>query len=1205
MARVGTAFVEIQPDFSAFDRLIARKLVGSFRDVGGQSGENFGKGFEQDTRGLFLPIAKQLSNLGDDARKTKIKLPTPEIPTPKIPDAGTADLRKSVENVSKAIDDSTQKVNLFARDGKASFAAVTTAAEKLTQVDALSKGARLDLKIAGAEAEIERFKLLIADLTRQPQTIEVRAQVAKALVDLERVEAKKEQLSATKAEVKVDVDRSLPGVFASIASSVGGLFTALGGGGGGGLGGATARVSAGFISFSSAVGPLAALLGGLAVTIGVSLVGALAALVSSLALAAAGVGALGAAVGGVLVPAVALAVGTGLRLGKVFEALKAQDTATNEVGRNAAAGSQAAAAAADQQASAARGLSEAQRQMGIASKNAYREMADAAEAASDAIRGVESAQLSLDSAKLSTREATNELAQFRKEIGATGDEFAAVFDKFTDVSVDTSGLRKALADANKAAGGPELDNTQELKLERLVLNIREARLREKEATDGVSDAITTASRAQQTDNAFKAQGIKASEGYRAALRGVESATLAVAAAQKQQGFTAAQGKAIQLTQDLTDRERQLLEAIKNVRKELRGAFGPATDAVFGGMIKALGRVPALVNPLRGAFTRLGQAWGEAIDAFSADLIKPRMIRSFRAFTDGAAKLAGPITDGMSALLEIFLNIGKAALPFLVSGTKSVAEHLQDWARGTRNSEKLSKSVGKLVGHLKTWLGVGAALGDVFLAFIGASAESGQTLAEQIKSLANNTAKWLRSDEGRAKMKQFFADVIPFAKQLVGFFGQLIGFATRFGAVTARIVSQVVKHLGGASNAADALVTTFGILAGLKFAGALITGAKNAKTAFDATKKAATLLHARYLLLTTSTESASKAQRVFKALLDGTALAAARQKVALVASKVATLAVSAATKAWAGAQALLNIALRANPIGLVITALAALVAGLILAYQKSETFRRIVNGAFEAVKKVAVEAIQKIVWIIDRLMGAWSTMLGALGHVPGFGWAKSAAKSIDEAREKLRGFADDLKKVPKNVEVKVRATLSGVVIDGQVFKRPSGPANNRKGGVVGGKPLGGAMSGLVPIVASGGELLIDRYRRQMVIPGRDDRDATPMWVKPGSVILTYDGQARMAEGATLREAIRKQRPHFGEGGVVTQERPAIRAMPAKAARYASGGVVAKTQPPPPVQPIAPTFPINVVGGGPPDPVDLAVQTSRVIENRYGGMPRQDT
>ncbi len=59
-------------------------------------------------------------------------------------------------------------------------------------------------------------------------------------------------------------------------------------------------------------------------------------------------------------------------------------------------------------------------------------------------------------------------------------------------------------------------------------------------------------------------------------------------------------------------------------------------------------------------------------------------------------------------------------------------------------------------------------------------------------------------------------------------------------------------------------------------------------------------------------------------------------------------VRAATAAYTAVQAALNVVLSLNPIGLIVIAIAALVIGLVIAYQKSETFRRVVNGALSAV-----------------------------------------------------------------------------------------------------------------------------------------------------------------------------------------------------------------------------------------------------------------
>lgn len=82
----------------------------------------------------------------------------------------------------------------------------------------------------------------------------------------------------------------------------------------------------------------------------------------------------------------------------------------------------------------------------------------------------------------------------------------------------------------------------------------------------------------------------------------------------------------------------------------------------------------------------------------------------------------------------------------------------------------------------------------------------------------------------------------------------------------------------------------------------------------------------------------------------------RETAAKAANTAATLLNTAATKAaalaarvWAAAQWLLNAALTANPIGLVVAAIALLVAGVVLAYKKSDTFRGIVDALWAALK----------------------------------------------------------------------------------------------------------------------------------------------------------------------------------------------------------------------------------------------------------------
>lgn len=76
-------------------------------------------------------------------------------------------------------------------------------------------------------------------------------------------------------------------------------------------------------------------------------------------------------------------------------------------------------------------------------------------------------------------------------------------------------------------------------------------------------------------------------------------------------------------------------------------------------------------------------------------------------------------------------------------------------------------------------------------------------------------------------------------------------------------------------------------------------------------------------------------------------------VAVSVFKGIMLAVRAATIVWTNAQWALNIAMTANPIGLVIAAIVALVAIFVIAYKKSETFRNVVNKSWNAIKAATV------------------------------------------------------------------------------------------------------------------------------------------------------------------------------------------------------------------------------------------------------------
>lgn len=103
---------------------------------------------------------------------------------------------------------------------------------------------------------------------------------------------------------------------------------------------------------------------------------------------------------------------------------------------------------------------------------------------------------------------------------------------------------------------------------------------------------------------------------------------------------------------------------------------------------------------------------------------------------------------------------------------------------------------------------------------------------------------------------------------------------------------------------------------------------------------------------------------------------------LAAYKTVMLAITVATKAWAAVQALLNIALTANPIGLIIAAIAGLVAGIVVLYNRNETFRKIVQTTWAAIK-TAISAVWN--WLSTTVFPGLKLAFTAIGTAATWLW----------------------------------------------------------------------------------------------------------------------------------------------------------------------------------------------------------------------------
>jgi tape measure domain-containing protein len=117
-----------------------------------------------------------------------------------------------------------------------------------------------------------------------------------------------------------------------------------------------------------------------------------------------------------------------------------------------------------------------------------------------------------------------------------------------------------------------------------------------------------------------------------------------------------------------------------------------------------------------------------------------------------------------------------------------------------------------------------------------------------------------------------------------------------------------------------------------------------------------------------------------------------QAVLLVTSGVAGI--------MAAAQAALNAVMLLNPIGLVVAAVAALVAGFYLLYQRSSVFRATLAGIWEVAKDVGTRLMNLFMGLKDVYVGAFTLDTAQI---------EAGVKKIAGAFENLKGIGDSFNK----------------------------------------------------------------------------------------------------------------------------------------------------------------------------------------------------
>lgn len=801
---------------------------------------------------------------------------------------------------------------------------------------------------------------------------------------------------------------------------------------GGSANGATATIG-GFRIAIAALVPLIIGFGGAAIAAGASLgplIGLAAAAGNAFAAAAQGVGVFKLAI-----------MGIG---GALKEQMTAQKGAGGAATSNAAAQRSAAnaiVAAQEGIGSATRALSDAQkehRQAVAALPAAYTE---AKRALVDMQAGVRDAILNEASLALGLRDARKALDELIR--GASPMDLADAQDAVADSTRNAERALLDLGDAQKTLNGLLADpgaSPEDIARARLSLRdaenavgdarrdaikaamdlaelekpagsdaLAEARLRVAQAENDLGSARRDRLRQQKDLNAAEAAGINGSKEVIEAREAISEAERRVADAQRDvtrsqralrdaqldanDAMTKGAAGAAALNDkfnDLPAAAQAFVRVLQSMKPKLDELRATAASGFFPGATAGLQAAMGSFDSVNKVVGQTSTVLGEAARKSGELVGSPAFGKDIEIIGGRNAKVLGTLGEALRHVVSALRHVMVAVGPL----TQWLADMTNKWALNAARAAQAGRENGKLAGFFEKTraiterlVSIITHLGSGLLGLGKAGKRSGDSIWASIDRAAKRFDEWANSAKGQKALRDFFQDTKELAAALTPV---LAGIGSALSLVVLRIfpLTTILKALGPYTN--------------------------EAVVAFVAFK--------------------------FASLAVGTA------------SRLATAAMVAATFAtggWTTAFWALNAALVANPIGLVVLAIGALVAAFVIAYKNSETFRDIVDGALKGVANAFAWMWEAAKKVFGWLKSNWPLLLAILTGPIGLAAAAIAAfgpKLFAIAKELLSKFIDGVKSVAAAVSDAggwiVAQVLAGIRAVGEFAADVGGWIKNR-------------------------------------------------------------------------------------------------------------------------------------------------------------------
>lgn len=818
-------------------------------------------------------------------------------------------------------------------------------AELRTELEDL-KDKKIGVDITADEvlAKVAEIKAALEDMAKDKKVdIAVRTDAAAAFADLAAVSAEADALDGKDVRLKVTDDGSA----SSTKNDINALMTA-------------------GIALGPAIIPVAA----------------------AIAAALAGIGT-GAVLGAAAFGTVLLAThGISTAVTDLTTAQQQQGQNATQLAAQQLSAANSVASAQDGVRNAITGVEDAERSAAIANQQAAEQVANAERAKQDAITSagiaIQGALQSESSAEQALGNAEQQEQVAQESLTLARQSAQRQIESLT-LAVEDGALAERQAQLNIQSAKQALD-TALANPTATILQRQQAQLTYDQAVQQLTDVQARNANNAQDKAAADAAGVNGSQQVQAAQRGVVSATQAVGNAQTalataQQNVDQARAKGAEqimvAQQALTDAEAKQAETARAGAESVtkaQEAEVSANRALAGALAQQAAQqatVSSSAQKLAQDMANLSPA-GQQFVYFVHDSLEPK-IKSLQA-TAQQGLLPG-VEDGLKAMFPVFPEING------LIGTVSTS--IGDMAR--RAGQALNDPFWR--GFIAFINGEAGPSFKIFGSVLGNFAQGGAAILEAFKPV------WDQMGTGILGLSQKFAD-----------FSKNMGQNTQFQAFLAYVKEEgpkVVTFLGDLITALVHLGQSLGPLGGVvltvvdsfvKFIawiptpvlGPLVTALYLAYLAYSALKiiENVNTFIKDNTLITKASEAAQLAWNTAGAA--GAYVMGAIRDSTLLAT-VATYAQSAASGIATAAQWLWNAAMDANPIGVVILALAALVVGVVYCYTHFQTFRDIVNNVWTVIKDI-IEAVWNytIRVIFDEINAglrilddAWNVFLGVV------------------------------------------------------------------------------------------------------------------------------------------------------------------------------------------------------------------------------------